>query len=87
MLRTISNGDEINPFFIDKTFVEWFLKTEKHIDLNNEEYVISIIDNNVNMIELKKDQYIFIKNKKGHQPCPIRKTRSFVNELPVYLGP
>ena len=53
----------INNTILDKTFVEWFLKTEKHIDLNNEEYVISIIDNNVNMIELKKDQYIFIKNK------------------------
>ena len=67
--KTIDITKDIKPFYIinntilDKTFVEWFLKTEKHIDLNNEEYVISIIDNNVNMIELKKDQYIFIKNK------------------------
>ena len=67
--KSIDITKDIKPFYIinntilDKTFVEWFLKTEKHIDLNNEEYVISIIDNNVNMIELKKDQYIFIKNK------------------------
>ena len=67
--RNIDITNDIKPFYIinntilDKTFVEWFLKTEKHIDLNNEEYVISIIDNNVNMIELKKDQYVFIKDK------------------------
>ena len=67
--KTIDITKDIKPFYIinntilDKTFVEWFLKTEKHIDLNNEEYIISIIDNNVNMIELKKDQYVFIKGK------------------------
>lgn len=70
--KNIDITNDMKPFYIinntilDKTFVEWFLKTEKHIDLNNEEYVISLIDNNVNMIELKKDQYIFIKNKRDY---------------------
>ncbi len=66
--KSIDITKDIKPFYIinntilDKTFVEWFLKTEKHIDLNNEEYVISLIDNNVNMLELRNDQYIIIKN-------------------------
>ena len=53
----------INNNILDQTFIEWFLKKFNNIDLNDEHYTISIIDNNVNMIELKNNQYIIIKNK------------------------
>ena len=53
-----------NNKLLDKTFVNWYVKTFYGL-LLEEEYSLSIIDSEVNMFKLKNDQHIILtENKK-----------------------
>jgi len=47
---------------LDLFFLQWFMKKYYDFELKDQSYYINIIDNNVNMLKLKKNQYILIKN-------------------------
>ena len=52
-----------NSYILNTKFVKWFMKTHLNVDIDDdEEYVVKIIDNSINMVEVKKEQYISLEN-------------------------
>lgn len=58
----------LKPFYInrsrilDRKFMIWFMDKYYNYDIRNEDYTLSIMDNMVVMFELKKDEYIILRN-------------------------
>ena len=58
----------LKPFYInrsrilDRKFMIWFMDKYYNHDIRNEDYTLSIMDNMVVMFELKKDEYIILRN-------------------------
>lgn len=61
--------DHLNEFFynnntiLDKYFVKWFLLFYKYEVTYNDNYIINIIDDNVNCFTLSNSEYIIISDK------------------------
>ena len=64
--ETLDIHEILNNFYLknnkilDKTFVRWFLK--KWFNIENETYEIKIFDNDVNLVCLKSNEYIYLNN-------------------------
>ena len=58
----------LKPFYInrsrilDRKFMIWFMDKYYDYDIRNEDYRLSIMDNMVVMFELKKNEYIILRD-------------------------
>lgn len=59
---------KLKSFYIDRNrildykFLHWFMFNIYNYDITNRDYQINIIDNNVNMLVLTKNDYITLRN-------------------------
>ena len=58
----ISQFSVINNRILDRVFVYWYLKYKYNVNCNDN-YQISIIDNNINTYNIDKEKYILLTNE------------------------
>ena len=51
---------------LDRSFLDWYVKTFYSI-LLDEEYHLSIIDSDINMFKIQKDEYITLNPNKKYE--------------------
>ena len=68
--KTIDIHLELKPFYIDRSrilddkFLKWFMKKFHNYEIENKDYRLNIIDNNVNMEYITNKDYIVLRNDK-----------------------